>query len=236
MVSICLSWDVLSICLTCCAIACVLVVRAVLRCKCSDRWVLPVAAGEALVSIKLAVCWVRVLVHASDLTPRWEEEEVRTTDGESNLRTTFVPPRHRPQYANVTNEALQWASRTYPMCHTPASYPWRDMNTYVRLNVFIHVRLHGLHEYTPVDTEERPFMTDTSRTIWYPGVDLQKTTLEIETCKRWREYESTHMVSRSWSVKDNSIKTSLECHQWSNTWHTFKTTYGISLGRLTPSS
>ena len=50
------------------------------------------------------------------------------------------------------------------------------MNTYVRLNVFIHVRLHGLHEYTPVDTEERPFMTDTSRTIWYPGVDLQKTT------------------------------------------------------------
>ena len=50
------------------------------------------------------------------------------------------------------------------------------MNTYVRLNVFIHVRLHGLHEYTSVGTEERPFMTDTSRTIWYPGVDLQKTT------------------------------------------------------------
>ena len=66
------------------------------------------------------------------------------------------------------------------MCHTPASYSGRNANTYVRLNVFIHVRLHGLHEYTSVDTGDRPFLTDTLHT--YPGVDLPKDN-SIEICK-----------------------------------------------------
>mgnify|MGYP000017380285 FL=1 len=66
------------------------------------------------------------------------------------------------------------------MCHTPASYSRRNENTYVQLNVFIHVRLHGLHEYTSVDTGDRPFLTDTLNT--YPGVDLPRDN-SIEVCE-----------------------------------------------------
>ena len=185
---------------------------------------------------------------------------MRTTGGERILRITFATPRCRPWYANVTTRSftisLLYISNVSYSC-VVFKKEWEYLRTVER----IYSRSPPRTSWVYFGRHWRPSIPDRylayNLTIWYPGVDLQKTTLEIETCKRWREYESTHMqkttleietckrwreyesthmVSRSWSVKDNSIKTSLECHQWSNTGHTFKTTYGISLGRLTPSS
>ena len=147
---------------------------------------------------------------------------MRTTGGERILRITFATPRCRPWYVNVTTRSFT----IRPLYISNVSYScvvFKKECEYLRTVERIYSRSPPRTSWVYFSRHWRPSIPDG----YLEHISRSWSTKRQLNRDMWDMNKSTHMMSRSWSVKDNSVDASLECHQWSNTGHTFKTTYDM---------